>query len=174
MLCWASVTKLGLFRTCRLSVRCWSCLYLNQRSPDKNEPTILLEEEFWKPPQSRFYTVGCWHSWWMHLRPFSNSQICKCRKICIGSWLPSESGFCPERRGSHNYSQPSNDLPFQLALKEVISHPESFCFPGGVLGRGALTRLPLWLSVLLLCYVVLLHSSHLCFRKKRVAMWCGS
>lgn len=148
-------------------------LSLNQRSPDKNEPTILLEEEFWKPPQSRFYTVDSWHSWWMHLRPFSNSQICKCRKICIGSWLPSESGFCPERRGSHNYSQPSSDLPFQLTLKEVISHPGSFCFPGGVLGRGALIRLRLWLSVLLVCCVVLLHSSRLYFRKERVALWCA-
>lgn len=72
---------------------------------------------------------------------FQNLQMQK--KICIGSWLPSESGFCPERRGSWNYSQPSSDLPFQLALKEVTSPPGSFCFPGGVLGRGALTRLPL-------------------------------
>lgn len=130
-----------------------------------------MKEEIWKPPQSRFNT-----------RPLTSSKdasqtlgifpIWKSGCTCVGSWLPSESGFCPERRGSHGYAQATNYLPFQLALKKIkfLSLSGSFCFAGGVLGWGALTRLPR--DLLLGCRLAT-RSSHWRFRKRITATWCG-
>lgn len=47
-----------------------------------------------------------------------------------------------------------------------------FLFPWWCVGKGSFDKTPS-LSVLLLCYLVLLHSSRMCYRKERVAMWCA-
>lgn len=47
-----------------------------------------------------------------------------------------------------------------------------FLFPWWCVGKGSFDKTPS-LRVLLLCYLVLLHSSRLCFRTERVAMWCA-
>lgn len=115
--------------TSRLGVRGWS--YLKIRGAWWEWTDLILIEEFWKPP-SRFNMADPWRFLQRDFKLLADLQIWRCRSICIGSWLPSESGrnlilpLCPERKAFHGYSPATNYLPFQCAVEEIkfFSLPE--------------------------------------------------
>lgn len=147
MFCWASVTKVSLFSHSldfQAPVGCWSYLKITGALIKMNwfnlNRSRILKTSSINIQCSRPLTFCMDASQTLGKSP--NLQIQKYLHRLLTSFCVR---FCPERRGSHDYSQAINYLPFQLALKKIkfLLIPESFCLPGSVLGWGALTRLPL-------------------------------
>lgn len=91
-----------------------------------------------------------------HCRPLTPSKnvsqtlgifpIWKCGCTCGGSWLPSESGFCPEKVPTAIHRPP------RLKEMKCLSLSGSFCFAGGVLGMRSFNKAPSWLALVLSLY----------------------